>query len=506
MSNHQEVGFRASRFRLRRCNGGLLCYSARRLRAPGQRPDDVTQSIEQLRERFRAFGQDHVFRFWEELEPGERRALAEQASRLDLGELQRSFEHTRQLAGPGTWKLEPAEVEALPSHGGDPGRRAEARERGEALLREGRVAVMVVAGGQGTRLGFDAPKGVFPLGPVTGRTLFELQAQKLHAARRRWGTPIPWLVMTSPATDAPTRAFLAEQAHFGLPAEDVVFLCQATAPALDFEGRLLLEAPGRIVESPNGHGGAFQALADSGALAELARRGITTISYYQVDNPLVPLADPVFLGLHALEGAEMSAKVVRKADPMEKVGVVARVDGRIGVVEYTEIDDEHRHLRDGTGALVYWAGSIAIHALDVSFARRVAADAEHLLPYHASAKKIPFVDPAGHRVRPAEPNGYKLERFLFDALPAASRVAILEIERVDEYAPVKNAEGGDSPETSRSALDALARRWLAAAGIEVPRDAWVELDHARIDGEDDLRALGVCSLPHEAIRLAPKGG
>jgi len=142
----------------------------------------------------------------------------------------------------------------------------------------------------------------------------------------------------------------------------------------------------------------------------------------------------------------------------------------------------------------------------VAFAGRVAADAERWLPYHASAKKIPFVDAAGGRVQPGEPNGYKLERFLFDALPAADRVAILEIERQDEYAPVKNAEGSDSPQTSRCALDALARRWLASAGVEAPRDSWVELDHARIDGDDDVRALGVRSLPHEAIRLAPRGG
>lgn len=466
----------------------------------------MTQSIEQLRERFAAYGQDHVFRFWNSLEPERRRALADQAARIDLGELQRTFAGTRRLAAPGTRKLEPAPVEALPAHGGDPGRRKAARERGESLLREGRVAVLVVAGGQGTRLGFDAPKGVFPLGPASGRTLFELQAQKLRAARRRWGVPIPWLVMTSPATDAPTRAFFAEHGCFGVPSGDVSFLCQATAPALDFEGRLLLDAPHRIVESPNGHGGAFQALADSGALDELERRGITTLSYYQVDNPLVPLVDPVFLGLHALEDAQMSAKVVRKVDPMEKVGVLARVDGRIGVVEYTEIDDQHRNLRDGAGELVYWAGSIAIHVLDVGFARRVAADAERLLPYHASAKKIPHLDEAGRRVQPAEPNGYKLERFLFDALPAAERVAILEIEREDEYAPVKNAEGTDSPATSRRALDALARRWLASAGVAPPQDAWVELDHARIDGEDDVRALGVRSLPHEAIRLAPRGG
>lgn len=466
----------------------------------------MTHSIDQLRERFAAFGQDHVFRFWDTLDADGRRALAEQAERIELGELQRSYEHTRRLAAPGVRKLEPAPVEALPSHGGDPARRAAARSRGEALLREGRIAAMVVAGGQGTRLGFDGPKGSFPLGPATGRTLFELQAQKLRAARRHYDAQIPWYVMTSPATDEPTRTFFAEHDRFGLPADEVFFLCQSTVPALDFEGRLLLEAPGRIAESPNGHGGAFQALADSGALADLQHRGITTISYYQVDNPLVPLVDPTFLGLHALEGAEMSAKVVRKLDPMEKVGVLARVDGRVGVVEYTEIDDENRHLRDAAGELVYWAGSIAVHALDVAFARRIAADAERLLPYHASAKKIPFVTPDGKLVRPDEPNGHKLERFLFDALPAAARVAILEVERCEEYAPVKNADGGDSPETSRRALDALGRRWLAAAGVRVPDDVWVELDQSRIDGEEDARSLGVHSLPHEAIRLVPRGG
>jgi UDP-N-acetylglucosamine/UDP-N-acetylgalactosamine diphosphorylase len=478
----------------------------RRLEPLGSDQNDVTESIEQLRARCAAFGQDHVFRFWPSLEPERRRALAAQAARIDLGELQRTFQATQRLAAPGSRKLEPAPVEALPSRGGDPGRRQAARERGETLLREARVGALVVAGGQGTRLGFDGPKGVFPLGPATGRSLFELQAQKLRNAIWRWGVPIPWYVMTSPATDAPTREFFARQRWFGLPADDVFFLCQSMAPALDFQGRLLLDAPDRIVESPNGHGGAFQALADSGALDDLDRRGITTLSYYQVDNPLVPLLDPVFLGLHALEGAEMSAKVVRKVDPMEKVGVLARVDGRIGVVEYTEIDDLHRNQRDESGELVYWAGSIAIHALETAFVRRVAGQAERLLPYHASAKKIPFLDEAGRLVKPAEPNGYKLERFLFDALPAADRVAILEIAREDEYAPVKNAEGSDSPETARRGLDALARRWLAAAGVDVPPDVWVELDHARIDGADDVRALGIRSLPHEAIRLAPRGG
>ena len=448
----------------------------------------VQQSIELTRKQYEAAGQGHVFRFWDRLDAPARLALAEQAARIDLAELRRVHESTKALATPGSRRLEPAEVERLPEHGGSAARRAEARERGEALLRDGRVAVMVVAGGQGTRLGSDAPKGLFPLGPATGRTLFQLQAQKIRGVRRRSGAPVPWLVMTSTATDAPTRAYFAEQRFFGLPESDVLFLCQGAAPALDFEGRLILETPGRIAESPNGHGGAFEALADSGALAELERRGVTTLSYYQVDNPLIQLADPVFLGLHDLARAEMSAKVVRKIDPMEKVGVLARVDGRVGVVEYTEIDDAHRFAKDANGELVYWAGSIAIHALEVAFARRIAADAERFLPYHASAKKIPCVDANGAAVKPEEPNGHKLERFLFDALPAAERVVLLEVARDDEYAPLKNAQGSDSPATARAALDAIARRWLAAGGIETPEDQWIEVDHAKVDCAEDVHA------------------
>jgi len=462
----------------------------------------AVQPIDPLRRHYDELGQGHVFRFWETLDESSRRALAQQAQRIDLLELRRVHESTRQLAAAGSRQLEPARVECLPAHGGSPVRRSEARRRGEELLRAGRVAVMVVAGGQGTRLGFAGPKGLFPLGPATQRTLFELQAQKIRGARRRYAAPIPWYVMTSPATDAATRASFREHACFGIPEQDVFFSCQGVAPALDFDGRLLLESRGRIAESPNGHGGAFQALADSGALDDMDRRGITTISYYQVDNPLIQLADPIFVGLHDLERAEMSAKVVRKVDPMEKVGVVARVNGRIGVVEYTEIDDAHRFAKDDRGELAFWAGSIAIHLLEVGFVRRIAADAERHLPYHASAKKIPYVDAAGRRVEPHEQNGRKLERFLFDALPAAQRVALLEVAREDEYAPVKNAEGGDSPATARRALDAVARRWLALGGLAVPAESWLEVDHARLDGEDDARS-GI-RLETVGLALAPR--
>jgi UDP-N-acetylglucosamine/UDP-N-acetylgalactosamine diphosphorylase len=308
---------------------------------------------------------------------------------------------------------------------------------------------MVVAGGQASRLGYGGPKGFFPIGPVSDRCLFAQQAQKLTHLRARCGRPVPWYIMTSPATDAATREGFARADSYGLPPEDVFFLSQGMVPSLDFDGRLMLERPDRIFENPNGHGGSITALLDSGALDDMASRGVDTIFYYQVDNPLVPLADSLFLGFHALAGAEMSCKVIRKVDPAEKMGVVARVNGRVGVVEYTEIDDEQRYARDAAGDLVYWAGNLAVHAFDTAFVRRVA---DH------------------------EPNGHKLERFVFDALAAARSVCVVEARRSEEYSPVKNAEGSDSPVTAP------------------PPGTAIEIDESRIGGCEDLRSLGIRSV------------
>ena len=462
-------------------------------------------SIDALRARFRAHGQEHVFRFWDRLDERRRRQLLSQAAELDLEALARVHRATRELAAPGARRLEPFPVTRRPEHGGDAAAWREANARGQALLARGELAVLVVAGGQGTRLGFDGPKGAFRLGPVSERTLFEQQAQKIHRLRQRLGKRVPWYLMTSGATDDATRDLFAEKAFFGLPPEDVFFFRQPMVPALDFEGHLMLEDPSRIFECPNGHGGVLTALAESGALDHMERRGARSIFYYQVDNPLVPIGDPAYLGFHAAAGAEMSAKVIRKRSPDEKMGVIAGIDGRVGIVEYTELDDEHRHQRDAAGELVYWAGSIAVHLLQVDFVRRVAAEAERLLPYHASAKKIPTVDPEGRNVAPTAPNGYKLERFVFDALPAARAVCVVEAQRAAEYSPIKNAEGEDSPASARRDLSALYRRWIVEAGLEPPpAGRWIEIDHSRFDGSDDLRASGIRGIAEagDAIRFA----
>jgi UDP-N-acetylglucosamine/UDP-N-acetylgalactosamine diphosphorylase len=455
--------------------------------------DRAVPDIRALRARFEEFDQGHVLRFWEQLAPEAQRALAQQAAALDLPALLRGFRSTQQAAARDA-KLEAPAVEALPEHGGDPAQRTEARERGEALLREGRVALLVVAGGQGSRLGFDGPKGLYPLGPVTGRSLFALQAQRIRRMRARTGAAIPWYVMTSDATDAATRSAFEETAYFGLPARDVVFLRQGMVPSFDFDGKLILERPDQIFQNPDGHGGSLTALLASGALDDMERRGITTIFYYQVDNPLVALGDPVFLGFHAVVGAEVSCKSLRKREPEEKMGVFARIDGRMGVVEYTEIAPEQRDARDASGGLVYDAGNLAVHAFEVDFVRRVAAEADRWLPWHASAKKIPTIDSAGAPLAPDEPNGLKLERFVFDALRAAETVCIVEAPR-DEYGPVKNATGADSPESSRRELSRCYQRWIEAAGLRAPSPAHrIEIDESQIGGPDDLRALGLAAI------------
>jgi UDP-N-acetylglucosamine/UDP-N-acetylgalactosamine diphosphorylase len=466
-----------------------------------------TPNYRKLREHFEEHGQAHVFAFWDQLAEPAREALLRQIATMDLPVLLAAYAAGRDHPEREAPKLEPLEVERLPDQGGDPGAWEAAAAAGEALLREGRVAALVVAGGQATRLGYDAPKGLFPLGPVTGRSLFEIQAQKLRRLRDRCGRPVPWYVMTSPATDAATREFFAGAGCFGLPEEDVFFFSQGTVPSFDFEGRLILAAPDRVFENPNGHGGSLTALLDSGALDDMERRGIDTLFYYQVDNPLVRMADPAFLGFHTTRRAEVSCKVIRKRDPEEKVGVLARADGRPAVVEYTEIDDEHRYATDPkNGELLFWAGNTAIHVFALPFVRRVASEADRLLPYHASAKKIPGIDAEGCPTEPSEPNGYKFERFVFDALPAAERVCVVEADRSLEYSPVKNAEGSDSPATARRDLIALYRRWIEAAGLEAP-DGPIEIDHARIDGPEDLAELASGGLAGagDAIVTAPGG-
>jgi UDP-N-acetylglucosamine/UDP-N-acetylgalactosamine diphosphorylase len=422
-------------------------------------PDD-------LRQRLRQHGQEHVLAGWDRLDADQRTALIRQLEAIDFDELRGLFAKR----AVGAEKLDPARLTPLPI-GGDDSQSVRDRARGEEAFRSGKIAFLVVAGGQGTRLDFDRAKGLYPVGPITGKSLFQMFAEKVLALQRRYGRPFPLLVMTSPATDAETRRFFAEKNCFGLAEADVWFFSQGTMPALDFEsGKLLMEAPGQLFLGPNGHGGTLTGLADSGLLDRLEQRGIRTVYYFQVDNPLVNLADPVFVGRHLAQDAEVSTKVLPKSHPQEKVGNVLLLDGQCAIVEYIELDQELAVLTEPSGGLRFWAANPAIHLFDVAFLRKVTHDATSM-PWHLAHKKVPHINERGEHVAPTQNNALKFERFIFDVLPLARRWTVFPTTRADDFAPLKNKDGNDSPATVRAALIGQAADWLEQASIQVPRDA-----------------------------------
>jgi UDP-N-acetylglucosamine/UDP-N-acetylgalactosamine diphosphorylase len=452
-----------------------------------------------LEERLRAAGQGHLAEALARLEGEPRDRLRTELEGLDLDLIGRLVGELVAADAPAAVGLieppAPDDLIPLPRTDAERERERRAREVGEQMLREGRVAAVLLAGGQGTRLGFDGPKGDYPFAPLSGRTLFAHHAAKIAALRARYG-PLPWYVLTSPQNDAATRASFRDAGNFGLEPGSVRFVVQGTLPAVDRQsGAILLEGPDRVALSPDGHGGLLSALRTSGALDEMLHEGVETIFTFQVDNPLVRVCRPELLGDHRLAGADMSSVVVRKVGPEEKMGVIAGVDGTTAVVEYSDLPDELARARDDAGELVYWAGSIAVHCIEVAFASALTEGGLRL-PFHRAVKRVPYLDTGGQPVNPAEPNAIKFETFLFDALPAASRTITVEAAREDEFSPIKNAEGPDSPATARRALNDLYARWLEAAGVDVPRDAEgrpvdLEIDPRRALDADELAA----SLP-----------
>lgn len=455
-------------------------------------------AFEEAKNLLAEHGQGHLLTFWEQLAQDRRKALLGQIQGLDLAGISEWVEslvkREPEAAAPRT-DLEPA-----PSYRHEPRgdrerqRYAKAVKLGKELISDGKVAGFVVAGGQGTRLGFEGPKGNYPISPIRQKTLFRLFAETIAAVSSRYRAPCPWYVMTSPMNHAETIEIFKANDHYGLNPKDVFVFQQGTLPNFGFDGRILLADKDRIAQSPDGHGGCIKALQRSGALADMTRRGIEYISYWQVDNPLVRLFDPLFIGLHALEKADMSSKAVIKNQPKEKVGNFCLVDGHVNVVEYSDFPDElaeKRHRDDGL--LVFELGSIAIHIISRSFVERLNAGTCSL-PLHRAVKKIPHIDRQGNKIEPAEPNGIKLESFIFDALPLADRSIILEIDRNEEFAPTKNPTGVDSAESTRRMMVERAANWLESAGIKVPRgpgsapDCVLEIAPGFALEEDDVKA------------------
>lgn len=442
-----------------------------------RRPADVPTPPTDVLKRLARHNQEHLLRWWGALSPAAREGLLAEVEGLPLEALD---ELVAELVGPDRAaeridpaRVKPVEVRRLPRTDADRAAWRQAAAVGEEVLAAGEAAVVLVAGGQGTRLGFDGPKGTFPIGPVSGASLFEIHAAKLVALSRRHGRLIPLYVMTSPENQEATGRFFREHGNFGL--DHVRFFVQGRMPAVDrSSGRVMLAEKGRVALSPDGHGGAIAALAAPGpggspsGLDEMRERGVRTIFYFQVDNPLVRIAEPAFLGLHRQAGADISFKVVEKIDPAERVGLVVEVDGRPRVIEYSDLAPELAERRQPVGSLELWAGSIAIHAFERPFLERLAEGGGQL-PYHRAFKRVPHIDEEGRHVAPSEPNAVKFERFIFDALPLARRWALVETDRAVEFEPLKNATGPDSPATVRQRMSDLFAGWLEGAGATVPR-------------------------------------
>ena len=441
-------------------------------------------------------GQEHLLNFVGELDHEACCELLDQIDSIDLPGATRIVSAAREsnFTPPAPEAIRPASF--VPHCPPD----AEAaRARGRQLIDDGKVAAFTVAGGQGTRLGWNGPKGSFPASPLTGKPLFRLFAEQIRAMSERSGRTIPWYIMTSPINDADTRAFFRDNNYFGLDRTSIFMFPQGVLPSYDDDGKFMLASKSSVAVNPDGHGGSLRALRTSGAIEDMIARGIEQISYFQVDNPTVKTLDPLFIGLHAgdeTSSGEMSSKMVPKNGPGEKVGVFCEVDERTCVIEYSDLPSELAESVDQDGTLTYLAGSIAIHLLSVEFVDRLTGEGQSMsLPLHQARKKVPHVSlESGELIAPDEPNATKLEMFIFDAIPLARQSMVYETERVEEFAPIKNAEGSDSPRTSAELQFERSARWLEAAGIKVPREDGVPTARIEIS---PLSALGPEDLPTE---------
>lgn len=470
---------------------------------------------EEIRERLKAIGQDHVLQFCDDLDEVAREHLLDQIEAIDLDALPALIDqYVRDSEAFGhQGAIEPAPYYPAPTHADADWDVAAYRAAGEELIRANRIAAFTVAGGQGTRLGFDGPKGTYPAGAVTGKPLFQCLAEWIRASRERYAASIPWYIMTSPLNHEATLAFFEENAYFGLPEADVMLFQQGVMPPLSLpDGKLLLADHGCLATNPDGHGGSLRALHTSGALRDMRDRGVAHVSYVQVDNPLARVIDPIFIGLHASapdSSGEMSSKMVAKASPGEKVGVFSRVDGRTQVIEYSDMPEELACATDDTGRLRFNAGSIALHLIGVDFIESLMSGGRLTLPFHRAVKKVPHVDlSSGALVQPEEPNAVKLEMFVFDALPKAKSSIVYEVDRIEEFAPIKNASGTDSPESCHRIQTARAARWLEVKGMELPRgpegdaDCVLELSPLTAMWPEDLDRLSLPTRVDRGSRLA----
>ena len=388
-------------------------------------------------------GQEQLLRFWNELSEDEREGLLAQIGELD-------FSLTDILANRGEivkrGEITPIRAVTI----AETARKQELyREKGLAAIREGKLGAVLLAGGQGTRLGYNGPKGTLNIGETRDLYIFECLIRNLQKVTDEAGCTIPLYIMTSDKNNDETVAFFEEHDYFGYPKEDVKFFVQDMAPSVDYEGKMYLEAKGRISLSPNGNGGWYASMGKKGILDDVRKRGVEWLNIFAVDNVLQQIADPLFLGAVLDEGMVGGSKVVRKNNPDERVGVMCLEDGSPSIVEYYEMTEEIRTLRDENGDLAYAFGVILNYLFKVEELDRIVGEK---LMLHVVEKKIPYINADGEEVHPDEPNGYKFEILVLDMIHLMKNCLPFEVVREKEFAPIKNRTGVDSLDSARELL------------------------------------------------------
>lgn len=400
-------------------------------------------TFEQAKEKLSGAGQEHLLQYYDELTKEQRTGLLEQIDNLDLGLLELLNKESRENA---KGKLEPLgavtkeEIEKKRNRFENVGIRA---------LKEGKVGAVLLAGGQGTRLGLDKPKGMLNVGVTKELFLFEQLIHNLMNVVDKVGKWVPLFIMTSEKNNKETVAFFEEKSYFGYNKEYVFFFVQQMAPSVSYDGKIYLEEKYRISTSPNGNGGWFVSLAKAGLLDKVSELGVEWLNVFAVDNVLQKIADPVFVGAVLENDCVSGAKVVAKADPNERVGVLCLEDGKPSIVEYYEMTEEIIHSRDAEGKLLYNFGVILNYLFRVDTLTRIMNEN---LPTHVVEKKIPYLNDKAEHVKPDKPNGYKFEELVLDMIHMMDNCLSFEVEREKEFAPIKNATGVDSLESARELM------------------------------------------------------
>jgi UDP-N-acetylglucosamine/UDP-N-acetylgalactosamine diphosphorylase len=451
--------------------------------APLKEPTE--SQVLELKEKYKKANQEQVFAFYDVLSVTEKAALYEQLSSFDPDYINKITE--RALHPPKTEDsgkesgLQPLPDSATASILDSKADDIETwYESGLDLIAENKVGVVLMAGGQGTRLGSTAPKGCFDIGLPSSKSLFQIQGERIlkvqRLAKKKAGkgeVVVPWYVMTSGPTRGPTEKYFEENNYFGLEKENVMIFEQGVLPCISNDGKILLESKSKVAVAPDGNGGIYQALFQSPVISDMRKRGVEHIHAYCVDNCLVKVADPVFIGFSASKDVDIATKVVRKRNATESVGLILLKNGKPDVVEYSEIDKETAEAKDAKQAdvLKFRAANIVNHYYSFRFLESIP-DWAHKLPHHVARKKIPYVDTnSGETVKPEKPNGIKLEQFVFDVFPMLEldKFACMEVKREDEFSPLKNAKGTgeDDPDTSKKDIMSQGQRWAEAAGAVV---------------------------------------